>query len=51
MLRRLQIVPTFNKQSAATTYRYTVTSAEHEDSERFPSAKFSFQMSPMMVVR
>lgn len=31
-----------------TVYRYTVSSAEHEDSERFPSAKFTFQISPMV---
>lgn len=31
-------------------YKYAVTSAEHMDSERFPSAKFSYQISPMAVV-
>eukprot|EP01050_Picozoa_sp_SAG11_P022963 SAG11_NODE_4479_length_1880_cov_1.913532_2_plen_250_part_00 len=43
----VQIVPTFNAVTGATTYRYTVTSAEHEDSDRFPSAKVSYQLSPM----
>lgn len=46
----IQIVPTFNRMNDQTTYRYTVSSAEHEDSERYPSAKFSFQISPMMVI-
>ena len=31
-------------------YKYSVTSAEHMDSEKFPSAKFSYQISPMAVV-
>eukprot|EP01047_Picozoa_sp_COSAG01_P054985 COSAG01_NODE_6071_length_3869_cov_36.543767_2_plen_634_part_00 len=46
----IQIVPTYNRVSNETKYRYTVSSAEHEDSERYPSAKFSFVISPMMVV-
>jgi len=46
----IQIVPTYRRKTNTTVYRYTVSSAEHEDSERYPSAKFSFQISPMMVV-
>jgi hypothetical protein len=42
----MQIVPTYNSQQKTTAYRYTVTSAEHEDTDRFPSAKFSFQVRP-----
>ena len=32
------------------TYKYSVTSAEHTDTDKFPSAKFSYQISPMAVV-
>merc|ERR1711865_677208 len=49
----IQIVPTIYKTRSVgeiTVYRYTVTSAEHEDTERYPSAKFTFQFSPMAVV-
>ena len=46
----IQIVPTLNRNRDTMTYRYTVSSAEHEDVDRFPSAKFTFVMSPMMVV-
>jgi len=49
----IQIVPTIYKMRSVgeiTVYRYTVTSAEHEDTERYPSAKFTFQFSPMAVV-
>ena len=43
-------MPTIYKTRAVgeiTVFRYTVTSAEHEDTERYPSAKFTFQFSPM----
>jgi len=49
----IQIVPTIYKTrrtGEVTVYRYTVMSAEHEDTERYPSAKFTFQISPMAVV-
>ena len=49
----IQIVPTIYKTHSGTsikTYKYSVTSAEHSDTERFPSAKFSYQISPMAVV-
>ena len=49
----IQIVPTIyktKKTGEVTVYRYTVSSAEHEDTERYPSAKFTFQLSPMAVV-
>eukprot|EP01047_Picozoa_sp_COSAG01_P089035 COSAG01_NODE_21238_length_911_cov_1.729064_1_plen_153_part_10 len=49
----IQIVPTIyktRKTGEVTVYRYTVMSAEHEDTEKFPSAKFTFQISPMAVV-
>ena len=42
-----QIVPTIYKTRSLgeiTVYRYTVMSAEHEDTERYPSAKFTFQV-------
>ena len=44
----VQIVPTIyktRKTGEVTVYRYTVMSAEHEDTERYPSAKFTFQVS------
>lgn len=49
----IQIVPTIyktRKTGEVTVYRYTVMSAEHEDTEKYPSAKFTFQISPMAVV-
>ena len=45
----IQIVPTIYKTrrtGEVTVYRYTVSSAEHEDTERYPSAKFTFQVRP-----
>ena len=41
----IQIVPTYRRKTNTTVYRYTVSSAEHEDSDRYPSAKFSFQVT------
>ena len=49
----IQVVPTtykFRNGERLQVYKYTVTSAEHEDSEKFPSAKFSYHISPMAVV-
>lgn len=49
----LQVVPTiykFRSGQELLVYKYTSTSAEHEDTEDYPSAKFSFQISPMAVI-
>ena len=46
-----QIVPTIYKTRSlgeVTVYRYTVMSAEHEDTERYPSAKFTFQVQVLL---
>ena len=49
----IQVIPTIyrsRKGLTVKTYKYSVTSAEHTDTDKFPSAKFSYQISPMAVV-
>lgn len=49
----IQITPTIYRSTrglTVKTYKYSVTSAEHTDSDTFPSAKFSYQISPMAIV-
>ena len=49
----IQIVPTtyhFASGEWVRTFKYTVTSSEHSNPDKYPSAKFSFQISPMAVV-
>lgn len=49
----IQIVPVIYRSRrglTVSTYKYSVTSAEHEDSTKFPSAKFKFELSPMAII-
>lgn len=49
----IQIVPVIYRSRRGleiSTYKYSVTSAEHEDSDSFPSARFNFALSPMAIV-
>ena len=49
----IQIVPVVYKSRhglTVSTYKYSVTSSEHEDSDSFPSAKFKFEISPMAII-
>ena len=32
------------------TYQYTITNAQYHDNENLPSAKFTYDLSPMQVV-
>ena len=49
----IQVIPTIYRSRrglTVKTYKYSATSAEHTDSDTFPSAKFTFQISPMAIV-
>ena len=49
----IQVIPTIYRSRrglTVKTYKYSVTSAEHTDTDKFPSAKFTYQISPMAVV-
>ena len=45
----IQVIPTIYKSRSGTqvqAYKYAVTSAEHMDTDQFPSAKFTYDLAP-----
>lgn len=49
----IQVIPTIYRSRrglTVKTYKYSATSAEHMDSDKFPSAKFTYSISPMAIV-